>query len=374
MEIRLTMSVCKWLLAVTCCLGMFSAEAAGLNNDQEMYERERSISKAFAAHATTTVEIVNKYGTVHVNTWDKDSVRFEIQIKVKAKRYEDAEAMSESTTFNLGGSSSFITAQTIFGENSNMFKQSWMDLKSELGFTKVTVDYVVYLPATNKVSISNKFGDIYLPMMEGDLRIDLSHGDLRAKSIKEAKKLKARYGSVNIDVLEEGKLDLGSVDLIMEEAGEISIKSTSSEVHLEEVKELFIESTYDKFFIEEVERLSGESKFSHIKVKRMSAKLDLTTKYGSITVNKVQNGFQRVNLTGEYTDYTVSFDAASSCNFDVQLDDGRDFTYPSNGIEVTTDSLYTETIHGYQGYIGKNSDAAQVRIHTKRSYVKFDYY
>lgn len=360
-----------WIAVLALSVG---ATAPLKANEQELTETEKVIVKSFPAHATTSVEVVNKYGNVHVNTWDKDSVKFRIHVKGKAKKYEDAEMMVASTEFSIGGSTSFITAQTALGKNVPWIKQGISDLKREFGVNKVEVNYEIWMPATNKLSINNRFGDIYLPVMEGDLRVIVNHGDLRIKKVKEAKKLEMYYGTMTIEEIEEGNIHVQYSDLIIEEAGELSLHTNSSDVNIEEVDQLAIESKHDKYMLEEVNRITGECNLSHIKVKKLAVKIDLTTRYGSVIVSKVAADFRRVNLTGEYTDYTLNFDEFGNYNFDVILDDGRDFSYPMNGVKVLSDSTFAESSRAYSGTGGKGSDSAQVRIRTRNSYVKFDYY
>lgn len=362
----------RLIIATALCITAFSARA---NGDQDLVERTKTISKSFAAHATTSVEVVNKYGSVHVNTWDKDSVRIEIKIVAKARRMEDAIDLIASTEFNLGGSASFITAQTMWGHNTPALKQGWSDLKTGLGMQKTTVDYTIYMPATNKLSINNKFGDVYLPIIEGDLRVNMSHGDLRAKSITKGKIIEVNYGTIDIESLSEGNVYITSGDLIIEELVEASVVSRSSELHLENVGDVIFDSKYDKVFIENAQKLGGESNFSHFKVKNLTGKIDMTTRYGSYTIKKVSTDFRRINLTGEYTDYTVSFDESTKCSFDVQLENGNDFSYPPVGAKAEMDTAHKlENTEHYLGHLGGPSDKAFVRIRTKASYVKFDYY
>jgi hypothetical protein len=374
MKRKIQMYSLKALLVSALCIATFSVRA-GSGGDQDMVEQTKTIIKSFPAHATTSVEVVNKYGSVRVNTWKKDSVRIEIRIVAKARRIQDADNLIASTEFNLGGSTSFITAQTLMGRSTPRLKQGWNEVKKGLGMQKTTVDYTIYMPATNKLSISNKFGDVYLPIFEGDLRVNVSHGDFRAKAIKSGKKIELKYGTIDIEHFMEGNIHIASGDLIMDEIEEANIYSSSSELHLEKVIDVRLESKYDKVFIEEVEKLGGESKFSHFKVTKLTGKLDMTTRYGSYTIKKVEEGFRRINLTGEFTDYNLAFDEMTKSGFDVQLDFGNDFTYPLNGIEVIQDpAVFENNSKHYTGYLGSESEAAFVRIRTKGSYVKFAFY
>ena len=52
----------------------------------QTYERTRFESRSFKVYDKTSLEIINKYGNIHLFNWEKDSVRIEIKLEVKANK------------------------------------------------------------------------------------------------------------------------------------------------------------------------------------------------------------------------------------------------------------------------------------------------
>ncbi len=46
------------------------------------------IVRNFKISAKSTVEVYNKYGKVHIRTWDKDSVKFEVDLRIQTSNSE----------------------------------------------------------------------------------------------------------------------------------------------------------------------------------------------------------------------------------------------------------------------------------------------
>ena len=57
----------------------------------QQYEKSRKLTKVYPATTETTVQILNKYGNIHILPWDEDSIRFEISIKVEANKQSKVE-------------------------------------------------------------------------------------------------------------------------------------------------------------------------------------------------------------------------------------------------------------------------------------------
>jgi len=50
------------------------------------FTETKHISKRFKISPESRIEISNKYGKIKINTWEKDSVIFDIKIKVEDKK------------------------------------------------------------------------------------------------------------------------------------------------------------------------------------------------------------------------------------------------------------------------------------------------
>ncbi|HRZ77672.1 MAG TPA: hypothetical protein P5248_09915 [Bacteroidales bacterium] len=53
---------------------------------QGQSQRSRRVVKSFKAFENTSVQVVNKYGNVHLVPWEKDSVRLEVQLNISGSK------------------------------------------------------------------------------------------------------------------------------------------------------------------------------------------------------------------------------------------------------------------------------------------------
>jgi hypothetical protein len=362
-----------WWLAMA--LFMFSSAVKA--GERPLYEESKSISKVFPATSETSLEIINKYGSIHIDTWDKDSIRIDISVKVEAPKYSDADRLLDMAEFQFSSSSGYVLAKTVFGENVSIFRKNMVELMHGFrGNQRVIIDYKVSMPAGCKITLENKFGDIYLPEIEGDARIILSHGDLRAKRIANARIIEVKYGKVNIETIDQGDLDIGYSDLFLEETKELRIKSISSRLHVENAEKLNIDSKHDKFFLGTINKVVGDFLLSDLNIRKLMENLDVSTRYGDVNVDLIVAGFHGINLSGSFTDYTLIFDQQIAYSFDVILENGKDFSYPTENTTVAEDNQYDKTkiVKGTHATIPIRGIAPKVQVKAKSSYVKFSFF
>ena len=61
------------------------------NNIAQVPEYSRHLTKSFRVTGTVAVEISNKYGKIQVIPWDKDSVRFDIDLRIRDRHVHGGE-------------------------------------------------------------------------------------------------------------------------------------------------------------------------------------------------------------------------------------------------------------------------------------------
>jgi hypothetical protein len=96
-------------LAVLCGMQVFS----------QVFEQTRSIRKTFPIGAQTSLKISNKYGNLMFMTWDKDSVGFEVIIKVSDHREGDAINRLALIDVKFTANPFFVDATTVFNNEKN---------------------------------------------------------------------------------------------------------------------------------------------------------------------------------------------------------------------------------------------------------------
>lgn len=342
------------------------------SNSNMDYDKTKRMEHSYPLSSASLIEIENKYGDVEVEVWDKDSIRFEIEIIVHSDKEEELDGMLNMIKVDIKANSAFILATTNWSEEVGLFKKGFLKIDQEVSKNaRYKVNYKITLPITSDLSINNKFGDVYLSSYHGNLDIELAYGDLRAHELSNVRDLNVKFGKVRIKKMPQGRVTLGSVKSFnIDEARELEIESSSSEINIGEIEILTIKSSHDEIDIEKVKELKGTSSMSDITVQELSSKTHLLTRYGSVRFKDIDIDAERLYLEGVKTDFQFDYSVFFKCNVDITLKEESSFTYHSSfKLESSVDE--GDEVKRIKGFIHEDSDTKLV-MKCENGYIQFD--
>ncbi len=286
----------------------------------QTYERHRSEKKAFAIKPTTEIQVSNKYGNVHIVNWEKDSVRFEIDLTLTGSKESKIQKNFELIDFEFTSAGSYIIAKTIFKEGMDSFWGEVNDLATTIfsSTNRTQINYKVYMPASCPLKIENKFGNLYLDDHEGKANITLSNGDLKASSFGSDLTLKIDFGKIFIRKLNKAKITGGYAEVEITDAVDIQCDTRSSTLELEQVQNLDIVSRRDKINLAEANTVKGELSFTELRCENIRNQVVLTTSYGGLDVKSVATTFDKIVLKSKFTDINLNFKSQPSFSLVVE--------------------------------------------------------
>lgn len=333
------------------------------------FEEEKKVSCAYKVLAIPSIEIDNKYGEVQVVTWQKDSVKLEATIIATSDKLQDLSKLMGKVDVVCRGTESTVIFSTEWSDGVSFLNKGSMDLKNILNSDKkLIVNYKVYLPEDSRLSIKNHFGDIYLPNFTGPLRIDLAHGDLRAREIKDARSISVRYGKVLIKKIDQGLLKVEYGNIILDKSDILTLESKSSTIELLEAGRLAIKSKNDELRIDQVNSLRGSAYFSHLLVKRAQNLVDLKTNYGDLNLREISSEFELIHLDGNNTDYDLEFFKGVQFQFTIETMKQRGLSYPAE-VQLTAEESLDKDVLRYEGFLGAKEATAKIKINQKSGYL-----
>ena len=304
------------ILLVTTCL------AASFPLTGQTYENSRSLREAYRINEKTEVQVINKYGDIHLIPWEKDSVVFEIDMSVSSNKQSKVDKIFDYIDFDFRSTNYYVIAQTVFEGQDNIWSEM-ADVASTIfsSGTTTRIDYTVYFPAGNDIRIENKFGNIYTTDHSGKLDITLSNGDMKGNSFTGPVRLKVDFGNVTIDNITSASITLSYADLTLDNAGDIRFESRSSEIYLNEIEKLYLDSRRDKYYVKSAGEVSGEAFFSYLNLDKVRSKINLNTNYGEIKLLGMADKFSRMDLSVQYTDINLYLDEDHFYEFVITRDD-----------------------------------------------------
>lgn len=327
----------------------------------QVFERTRHESRTFRVYDRTGLEIYNKYGNIHLFTWDQDSVRIEVDLSVKATKESKADKLYEYIDFEFSDSKYYIIARTTFRQSQGSFWTELSDLANTMfsGGNKAQIDYNVYLPADISVKIENKFGNIYCGDHRGKFDVALSNGDLKANNLDGPADLDLSFGNAGINHIESGKVKGSYLEMDLGSTVELFIESKSSTYNITKAGILKLSSRRDKIYVDEVSSVTGQSSFSYLTVKAFAQLIRLTTEYGEIKIRGISPDFAGIELDSKYTDINVQLSSQVSSMVDIAHSSSTGIYFPDSytGLQVAK-SADKDEMSATKGYIGKKEEAA----------------
>jgi hypothetical protein len=335
----------------------------------QVVEYDRHITKTYRVSNTVTVEISNKYGRIHIIPWDNDSVRFTIDMRIRAKDKLKVDKIKQNVEFEFTPSQYFLIAHTKFGEGGSDVIKDIMDIAGSYfsASNSVTINYTVMVPSQASLKIDNKFGDVYLEDHNGPVNLTLSYGDLKANRLNGRTDLKITSGDAEVDYIKEGYIFISYSNFHVRESNRLTAQTQSSVVTIEKINSIKLNSRRDKLFINEIGYLSGESYFSNIDIDRLRNDVALNSRFGDISIDDIQRSCESINISSELTDINLSFARPMSFGFELIHHQSVTFGYPAAYAKISTKVINAnDNIYSTSGTFGSGSPDSRVTIKAPR--------
>ena len=257
---------------------------------------ERTISKQYNVNADAEVVLKNKYGKIHVNTWDKNEVTIEVVISIDARSKEVAEGVFDKIEIKTSGTSSRVTVETTFKSK----------VKDSSKNKDLQINYTVNIPRKASVDIRNRFGDIYLGDILGSSKIDLAYGSIRAGDLNnKSNTIELQFSDGQFKFIAMGTIDLQYSEMDIDKAGSLTIDSQFSELDIGPAGELVIDSQYDEIDLEGASKVKIDTQFSEIDIKQVASDLFIKASYTDVDVELISPEMKSVFVDDQFGDISL---------------------------------------------------------------------
>jgi hypothetical protein len=334
-----------FILAFTLLLGIKGATAHE--------EFTRLIKKEFAVNADAQLTINNRFGEVHCTNWEKNSITIDVTITVTAADQEEADKKFRKITIDFTDSPSSVTAITNMQEMKNS------------GRGRFSIDYMINMPLTVNLDVTNKFGDIYINEIQGKAKINLSYGNLEAKKLGNSDNLlDIKFSKARVNWIKGAVLTLKYSDMNLDYAGSLRLDSKYSNLDAEKIISLNMAFEGGKLNMENSSAVESKSKFTDIDIQRVEQSLNLDIQYGKCDIHEMPADFTSVNIRNKYGSVSIGLSEQAKYSLEADLK-FCDLDFPSDKAKFSFRST-TPTENSYKGTIGGNdSPSSKVIIHSE---------
>jgi hypothetical protein len=301
------------IILLVCFLFTAGLNANGIYN--QVVELKKEIIKEFSINQNGTLNIENKYGQIIVHDWDKNKVKFEVTITVKAGSEKKANQKLDEINIIMENGVNIVSAISVVEEQNTNWFWSWWNSSSNIEYD---ITYNVWCPSTLKHVLKQEYGNINTGIIQGDAKIMISYGDLKSRQFNGNLNLDIKYGDANIAHMTDGKIDLSYGELTCNELNSLTLESKYSKVTLKNAGALVIDSKYDGYNIGNCETLKNDGKYdnfeiskigrvlissgyTNIHINQLDGNADIENKYATIIIDNIGEKVSAINVDSKYS-------------------------------------------------------------------------
>lgn len=325
----------------------------GIKGAKAHDEFTRVIRKGFSVNPSAQLTVNNRFGKVHCANWEKDSISFDVTISVTASDKEEAEKKFKRISIEFTDSPSSVTAITNMNEVKNP------------GNGRFSIDYMINMPVSINLDVTNKFGDIYINEIQGKAKINLSYGNLEVKKIGNSDNLlDIKFSKARVNWIKGAVLSLKYSEMNLDYAGSLRLDSKFSNLDAEKIIALNVIFEGGKLNLENSSAVDSRSKFSDIDIERIEQSLNLDIQYGNCKVHEMPANFTLVNIKNKYADVSIGLGELAKYSLEADLK-FCELDFPSDKAKFSFRSI-TNTSKNYKGIIGgAEAPASKVVVHSE---------
>lgn len=310
----------------------------------DIVEKTKSYSKSYNVDGNDVINIDNKFGKITVITWAKSEVKVDVQIKVGANDEDKAQKLLDNVTIRDSKDGSGVSFKTSISQNDDD-NGSWGNLFGKKNSVrKMEINYTVYMPAKNPLTINNKYGSTELPDLSGKLNINNSYGSLRAKALTNpGNQITVKYGSATIETLTGSDLDVA----------------------------------YGSLSLGDCDKLNADVSYGSAKIGRITTSGNINVKFsGALNIGEVDKNVKNLSVNSSYSSVKLGISDAQNADFDITVHYGS-FNYGGHDVNITSKTPadgergYSPT-KTFKGHLGKGGSDKTITISTSYGSVSFD--
>ncbi len=333
----------KYLLIVSLGLIVFEGD-----------DRSRIIERTHPASSATTLTIVNQFGNVQVEEWDKNEVYIQVSTTTTETNPVEVKKLLDKVSIDIrevGNQISYTTR---------------IDKKPE---GKVEVNYTVKMPRLAKMELTNGFGDIQCGELRTPATIRLSYGTIRAAGFLSDSFLAFDFSKGEVLSISGGTIEFNYSDIEIGTIGTAEITSKFSQLDFGKASYLNVDIKYGEIKIGRVTDLVANAHFADFKVNEVTGSVRMMANYvPTFEVGKLASTFTNFQFSGQFSPVYVQLAEGLASNFLISLSNAELSSIVIG--EAYSRRVREESKSEFQGTFGGGHSVKMIRIESSFGNVK----
>src|SRR5210317_1002942 len=184
------------------------------------HEETKTITKEFDVNSDAVLNISNKYGNVDIASWNENRISIIVTITVKGNKESKVLERIDKIDVEFDASRSAVTAKTKIGKTSSWGWGNNNNLSME-------INYLVKMPVSNSLNVSNDYGAIFLDDLDGSANISCDYGKINIGELRNMRNnINMDYTNKStIEYLKNGSINADYSTLHIEKGGNMDLNA-----------------------------------------------------------------------------------------------------------------------------------------------------
>ena len=336
-------------------------------------EKKKTITKSFTVDAKDKLAINNQHGEVKVELWSKNEIKVDITITGYGNSDKKAQELLDNVEIIDKREGDKISFKTLIDSDNDSWSWgnnwSWKSDKKDddcncpANKKGVEVNYMIYMPRTNSLAVSNKYGKTIIAQFAAPLRVTSNYGSFTSDRLTGADKdIFVQYGSSNIKQMDDGDLHIAY-----------------SKLNIDKADNLKLTNNYGSVTLDDINNLDGTFQYSSGKIGRINETGKLSISYSDgVQLSELTKTLKSLDIRSNYTAVKQPVNGDVNADFEVTTTYAN-FRYPQGKLTFTVNpdenddddrKMGWQSTKTYKGKIGKGSNT-KITIKTNYAGVKF---
>lgn len=324
-----------------------SANTAENNSQASDYNASavKEYSFAYDVDENTKFDIKNIYGDIIIKNTDAKKISIDVRVESRARNQKDADSGLERVNIDVNKNDNIVKAVTSVESGRNRNRE-------------LQINYTVNMPAEMATVLNNKFGDVRIEDLTGDVYLHVEYCTLQAHKIgsndKQLSKVESNFSTISIADISRCGVGASYSTVDVESASVMALIARYSTVKVKSMKQVTIDAQYSEVNVAKASSAVANLQYGSLKLGSISHKADVDSRYCDVKIKKVENGFKSIKVKSNYADINVEVDSNASYKMSCSASFGG-LKVPENTNHKTRyNSSFSSTT---SGTVGADSDA-----------------
>lgn len=292
----------------------------GAKNDTGRYKKEKTITKSFNVNENATLKVDNSYGNLNVVTWNKNQIEIQIIITTTGDNEDKVQQKLDDITIQFSGTDNYVSAITKFNKERSSSWWKWNSNNS----VNMKVNYIIKMPITNNVDLSNDYGTINLGKLKGNATLNCDYGKIITKELlSDNNSITFDYSNnCYFEYIKGGKINADYSDFTISKTNRIDIIADYTKSTIDVAEDVSYNCDYGGITIGKANNVTGDGDYLTVKLGEIYKNVSIVADYGSISIDKLTKNAKSVKIDSDYVGVKIGYSPEYAFNFDIQLDYG----------------------------------------------------